>query len=157
MARIDLEAIQAKIDNRDLTISEQQPSQRIFDEAERKLVSWFFAAMRTQWGAGKFNSQFGEGEDVQFAKRHWAPRILKHKPEHLREMLEMADSERINGNEKFMWPDPAMILSLQSNAWERRGHKVFEAPKLLEDKNAKQADLEYRKAQLAKLREETGI
>lgn len=157
MARIDLEAIQAKIDSQSLTLSDQKHSATTgnYDSEQRRLVNWFFASMRTQWGAGKYNSQFGEGEDVNFAKRHWAPRILKHTPEQLADMLQQADTQRINGNEKFTWPDPAMILSLYSNAWERRAHKPYVPPeRAIEDISAKERRIEVAQAQLASMKKQ---
>lgn len=98
--------------------------------------------MRTQWGVAKYNSQFGEAQDVDFAKRHWAPRITKFTIEQLRDMLQQADSQRIAGNQALAWPDPAAILSLVSNAWERRAHKEFRPLVALENLTAKEARLE---------------
>lgn len=142
MPRIDLEAIQAKIDNQNPTLFEKPHSATTGDltDDQRNLVNWFFASMRTQWGVAKYNSQFGEGNDVMFAKRHWAPRIIKYTPEQLKSMLEQADSQRIAGNEKYAWPDPAMILALGDNAWERRAHKPYVPPsRALGDLTAKEA------------------
>lgn len=98
--------------------------------------------MRTQWGVAKYNSQFGEAQDVDFAKRHWAPRIVKFTAEQLKDMLQQADSQRIAGNQALAWPDPAAILSLVSNAWERRAHKEFKPLVALENLTAKEARLE---------------
>ena len=141
MPQIDLEAIQAKIDSQNPTLFEKPHSATTGDltDDQRNLVNWFFASMRTQWGVAKYNSQFGEGNDVMFAKRHWAPRIIKYTPEQLKSMLEQADSQRIAGNEKYAWPDPAMILALEDNAWERRCHKPFEPERAIENMTAKEA------------------
>ena len=117
--------------------SEQQPSTRTFSRDEQNLVGWFFASLRTQWGAAKYNSQFGEGDDVKFAKRHWADRILKYTRVELAEMLQMADAERMNGNTRFDWPDIAAVLSLTSTAWERQAHKEYRPERLLVDQGAK--------------------
>lgn len=141
MPQIDLEAIQAKIDSQNPTLFEKPHSATTGDltDDQRNLVNWFFASMRTQWGVAKYNSQFGEGNDVMFAKRHWAPRIIKYTPEQLKSMLEQADSQRIAGNEKYAWPDPAMILALEDNSWERRCHKPFEPERAIENLTAKEA------------------
>lgn len=108
--------------------------------------------MRTQWGAGKYNSQFGEGEDVNFAKRHWAPRIVKHTPEKLADMLRQADNQRISGNDKFAWPDVAAILSLQDRAWESRAsHIDYTGTAQLENLTAKEERISTGKQQLSSL------
>jgi hypothetical protein len=160
MPRIDLEAIQAKIDSQNLTLSEKPRSETAgdYDDYQRKLINWFFASMRTQWGTGKYNSQFGEGEDVNFAKRHWAPRIIKFKAEQLKSMLEQADNQRIAGNEKFAWPDPAAILSLQSNAWEHAATRIdYTGTAQLEDLTTKERRREESKISLQQLRKECGL
>ena len=137
--------------------SEPQPLTRTFNREEQGIVSWFFASIRTAWGAAKFNSQFGEDDDVRYAKRYWADHILPYSREQLHGMLRAADRERLNGNDKFQWPDIAAILSLNAGSWERRCHKPFESPVMLEDMTTKAAKLEERKAELAKIKKELGL
>lgn len=153
--QIDLEAIQAKIDSQSPTLFAPPHSATSgnYTDEQRRLVGWFFASMRTQWGVTKYNSQFGWDEDVAFAKRHWAPRIIKYTPKQLKSMLEQADSHRIAGNEKYAWPDPAMILALGDNAWERRAHKPYVPPaRSLEDLTAKEARIATARETIAGLR-----
>ncbi len=139
MQKISMGSIQEQIDNQSLQLSEKPHSETTgdYDEHQRKLINWFFASMRTQWGVAKYNSQFGEGDDVKFAKRHWGPRIIKYTPDQLKDMLIQADNQRIAGNQAYAWPDPAAILSLVDTAWERRAHKVFNPDIAIENLDAR--------------------
>lgn len=141
------------VNNLDQTKSEQPSSTLSFDKAEQNLISWFFATVRVAWGAAKFNSQFGEGEDVVYAKRYWGKKITKYSRVQLAGMLDAADRQRIAGNQKFLFPDIAQILSLTSTAWESRAHLMVSASPQIEDQGAREKRVEYGKTQCASLLE----
>ncbi len=134
--------------------SERPPSQRTFSKPEQQLISWLFATMRIAWGTAKFNSQFGEDDDVRYSKRYWGEKIAQYTRLELAAMLDAVDRERIAGNDKFTFPDIPKILSLHTAQWERQCHKPFVAERAIENLTRKEQNKRVGNEQLAKLHEQ---
>ncbi len=115
-------------------ISSVKSSQELFDDEQRERVNKFFALIRVGWGAAKFNSQFGDAQDVQHTKRFYARRILQYTPAKLAEAVEMAVDLRAGGDADFLFPDVAKILGLIGKDWEsKRLHKPYDPNAVLPD------------------------
>lgn len=90
----------------------------IFDDEQVQRINQFFALIRVGWGVSKFNSQFGDEEDIRHTKRFYAARILQYTPDKLAEAVDMGVALRGQGDEDFLFPDVAKILGLIGSEWE---------------------------------------
>jgi len=145
--------IPAAVDRGNLTQSGAQSSTApTFSAEESALIKWFYATVRTAFGVGKFDTQFGNDEDVRYSMRFFGPRIIRHDRVELRQKIDAAVS-------RLSFPNIAEILDVEElQEWETRIHRPFvPAGPLLEDKTTKDRKLEERKAALAKMRKELGI
>jgi hypothetical protein len=105
--------------------SNVKPSTEIFSDEQRQRINRFFALIRVGWGVAKYNSQFGDDEDVRHQKRFHAQRILQYTDDKLSQAVEMAVSLRGSGDDDFTFPDVAKILGLIGTDWEsKRMHRL---------------------------------
>ena len=114
--------------------SSGKSSPEVFSPEEFARVNKFFALVRVAWGTAKFNSQFGDAEDVKHTKRFYAKRILQWTEDKLAEAVDTAVERRANGDDEFLFPDVAKILGLIGADWEsKRLHRPWNSDEALPD------------------------
>ncbi len=135
------------------TLPTQQASDipQNFTEVEQQATRYFFARLRTIWGAGKFNQQWPTDKDLQLSRREYAKQIGKYSQQEIDEALENAKKQKANGNPDFQWPDINIILSGCNRNLNASHREFLPAPK--ETKEQRQERIEYGKNQIKKLRD----
>ena len=112
---------------------------RGFSDVEIQASKYFFARLRTIWGAGKFNQQWPTEEDMRLARREYAKEIGRHTKDEIDAALEHAKKQKANGDPEFEWPDISRILS-GAKRYACAAHRVY-IPPPPESEEKKQARL----------------
>lgn len=79
------------------------------DQAQRR-IDLFFAKCRIVWGNGAYNHQFGNEQDLAFAKREFGHAILQPTDEQLRLAFDFAHRMIEQGHPDWRYPHPDRIL-----------------------------------------------
>jgi len=122
-----------------------------FSDVEQQATRYFFARLRTIWGAGKFNQQWPTEKDLQLSRREYAREIGRYSKEEIDLALDNAKKQKANGNSDYDWPDINKILS-GCNRNLNASHKAF-LPPPKETKEERQERIEYSKQKIKGLKD----
>jgi hypothetical protein len=117
-----------------------ESTQRTFDQYTVDATQYFFARVKTIYGALKFEKMWPTDIDLKAAKKEWATNIGKHTKEELDLALTNAKKMIENDEKDFIWPNIGLILSGAKrflNASHRATFKLPEPPEVTEAKRLK--------------------
>jgi hypothetical protein len=108
--------------------SETSSTTSSLTEWELKQVNAFFALIRSAYPR-QFDTEFGDVQVLNHAKRFWMRDILDLTQEQMDKGFKDLRKRRVQGDEDFKWPDIGRVIGLCRNAAKRDpAHKPF--PKL---------------------------